>query len=355
MKKWVPLAGAGLVVLLAALTLLAIAPHLQHDKEAPFPNSVQAEGVITNDAPAGGVVSVFPEVSGTVATMLVKEGDTVLAGQPLFSLDDTAQRATTNSLHMQAEAARITLAKMTSPPRKERVDVALAQVAQARTALKAAQDQHRRRVRAAALDDRAVSREALETAVNGMAQARAALAVSQRELDLLRAGAGKLDIANQAAQVAALRQAWASSKSLLDKYVVKAPNDGVVLTVNAPKGAYLAPAGVFDPATQYTLPAVVLAPHAAGLAVTCYVDQGKVDALPRHGPFRAIMIVRGGGARVPLEFVRAQTTLIPRVILAPKDKDHGDPRVLPVLFRVPAASKARLYPGQLVDVYIHEN
>lgn len=353
-NNWIPLAGAGLVVVLAALMLLPFVPGLRHDNGAPYPKAVQAEGVIANDAPAGGVVDVFPEVSGVVASMLVKEGDTVAAGQPLFALDDTTQRATTESLHMQAEAARITLAKMKAPPRKEQVDVALAQVAQARAAVKAAEGQHRRLAKAAALDARAVSREALDIASDAVAQARAALAVSQRELDLLRAGPGAPDIANQKAQTDALDRAWASSKSLLDKYVVRAPIDGVVLTVSAPKGAYLAPLGVFDPATQNSLPAVVLAPKQAGLSVTAYVDQGKVDGLPTRGAFTATMVVRGSGARVPLEFVRAQTTLIPRPILTPQDKDR-DPRVLPILFRVPAASKARLYPGQIVDVYIRQD
>ena len=137
---------------------------------------------------------------------------------------------------------------------------------------------------------------------------------------------------------------------MLGKYTVRAPFDGVVTTINVPKGAYMAPVGVFDPATQYTLPAVVLTRDAGALKVRAYVDQASMGKLARAP--HAVMIVRGSDARIPLDFVSVQPAVTARVQLTPQDKDKGDPRVLPVIFRPIPGAGTRLYPGQIVDVYI---
>lgn len=350
-KGWLPVAGAIVVVLVAAVLLFPFA----HDQLArldpgPYPGAIKAEGVIDNDAAGGTSVYVFPEVPGTVADTYVHEGDRVRAGQPLFALDDTVQRATTENLRQQAVAADATLRKLKAPPRPEQVAVAKAQVDQAKAALKAVVDQQKRLKRSAELDARSVSKETLEGAADAVKSAQAGVAVAQRELDLLNAGASIFDIQNQAAQTASAYRAYDSGKALLGKYTVHAPFDGVVTTINVPKGAYMAPVGVFDPATQYTLPAVVLTRDAGALKVRAFVDQAAMDKMGRTP--HAVMIVRGSDARVPLDFVSAQPQVTARVALTPQDKDKGDPRVLPVIFRPKPGAGTRLYPGQVVDVYI---
>jgi HlyD family secretion protein len=351
LKGALPILGAIVVVLVAGVLLFPFA----HDQLAkldpgPYPNAIKAEGVIDNDAAGGTSVYVFPEVPGTVAQTFVHEGDRVIAGQPLFALDDSVQRANTENLRQQALAADATLRKLKAPPRREQVNVAKAQVDQAKAALKAAVDQHKRLKRSADLDARSISKETLEGAADAVKSAQTGVEVAQRQLDLLNAGSSAFDITSQAAATAAAYRAYDGGKALLGKYVVRAPFAGVVTTVNVPPGAYMAPVGVFDPATQYTLPAVVLARDADTLVLRAYVDQVSMSKMPRAP--HAVMIVHGSDAHIPLDFVRTQPVVTSRVTLSPQDKDKGDPRVLPVIFRPRPGAGTRLYPGQLVDVYI---
>lgn len=59
----------------------------------PITESVYASGVVK----ARGQYTVFPVVSGTVMAMLVEEGDTVEAGQPLLRIDDRSSDLTSRN------------------------------------------------------------------------------------------------------------------------------------------------------------------------------------------------------------------------------------------------------------------
>ena len=71
----------------------------------PFTSAIYANGIIESEQGSGENINVYPEVSGVVTEVLVKEGQPVAAGTPLLSLDDSVQRATTEQLRLQAEAA----------------------------------------------------------------------------------------------------------------------------------------------------------------------------------------------------------------------------------------------------------
>ncbi|MBZ0204874.1 MAG: efflux RND transporter periplasmic adaptor subunit [Flavobacteriales bacterium] len=63
----------------------------------PITESVYANGLVK----AEGQYQVFPTVSGTVLALLVKEGDTVRAGQPLLRIDDRTSSLSTSSAEAQ--------------------------------------------------------------------------------------------------------------------------------------------------------------------------------------------------------------------------------------------------------------
>ena len=63
------------------------------------------------------------------------------------------------------------------------------------------------------------------------------------------------------------------------------------------------------------------------------------------------MTVRGTDTKVPLEFVRVQPYVSPKIELSNERLEQVDLRVLPVIFRFPKQD-APVYPGQLVDVFI---
>jgi HlyD family secretion protein len=66
----------------------------------------------------------------------------------------------------------------------------------------------------------------------------------------------------------------------------------------------------------------------------------------------ARMFVRGANISVPLQFVRIQPFVTPKIELSNQRTERVDVRVLPVLFRFKPKKGMNVYPGQLVDVYL---
>jgi len=68
----------------------------------------------------------------------------------------------------------------------------------------------------------------------------------------------------------------------------------------------------------------------------------------------AQMSVRGSDVKIPLEFVRVQPYVSPKIELSDQRQERVDVRVLPVIFKIANFTNVNLYPGELVDVYISE-
>ncbi len=66
------------------------------------------------------------------------------------------------------------------------------------------------------------------------------------------------------------------------------------------------------------------------------------------------MSVRGSSVKIPLQYVRMQPLVSPKIELSDQRLERVDVRVLPVIFRLEKPKNLTLYPGQLVDVYIGE-
>jgi HlyD family secretion protein len=64
-----------------------------------------------------------------------------------------------------------------------------------------------------------------------------------------------------------------------------------------------------------------------------------------------MMSPTGTELKVPLEFVRVQPYVSPKIELSNERQERVDLRVLPVIFRF-QKQDLPVYPGQLVDVYI---
>ena len=64
------------------------------------------------------------------------------------------------------------------------------------------------------------------------------------------------------------------------------------------------------------------------------------------------MTVRGSNMKIDLEYVRTQPIVSPKIELSSQRQERVDLRVLPVIFRFDNTGRMRLYPGQLVDVYV---
>ena len=147
--------------------------------------------------------------------------------------------------------------------------------------------------------------------------------------------------------IAALKAA----RALLKKYTVKAPLNGVVLALNAAIGSYVSSQGNYDTYTQLFNPLVVMGATQEYLAVRCYVDEILISRLPSGYHIKAQMSITGTDIKIPLEFVRVQPYVSPKIELSNQRQEQVDLRVLPVIFRF-EKKDAPVYPGQMVDVYI---
>ena len=318
----------------------------------PFERGVYAEGIIESYQSNGANINIYPEVAGRIVKIFVAEGDSVRQGTPLILMDDSVQRGTTEQQKFQAQAALALLEELKAQPRKEVLEVSVAQVESAKASLKTAQDELDKQRMSYELDPKSVSKDTLDNAINAVKVAKANLDVAQRNYELTKAGAWIYDIRNQENQYIALTQAFMSSSALLGKYTIKAPADGVVLSINCATGSYISSQGTYDTYTQGFDPILVMGRSEEHLDVRCYIDEILVPRLPPVSQLKAQMFVRGTNISIPLEYLRVEPYVTPKIELSDQRTERVDVRVLPVIFKFKKPADVNIYPGMLVDVYI---
>ena len=318
----------------------------------PYSSAIYAEGIVESVQSSGENINMYPEVPGTVKEILVKEGQEVRKGMPLLLIDPSVQKATTEQQKSAAQASHAMLEELKAEPRKENLDVAEAQVIAAQAALKTAEDELHKQQTAYEMDPRSISKDALDSAFNAAAVAQANLEVAQKQRDLTKAGAWTFDIQNQERQYNALEMSYLASSALLSKYTLRAPADGIVLTIGTIVGNYVSPQGAYETYTQGMNPVLVLGTPQTNLHVRCYIDEILVPRLPPSSKVKAQMTIRGTNVKVPLNFVRVQPFVSPKIELSDERQERVDVRVLPIIFSFEKPKDVNLYPGELVDVYI---
>lgn len=320
----------------------------------PYKDGIYASGILESDQSSGQNMNLYPEVSGTVKEIPVREGQEIHKGDLLLQIADSIQRATVEQLHSQSMAAFSALEGLRAQPRKENLDVTEAQVVAAQATLKTAEDTWKKQKVAYDMNAKAIGKDTLDNAANAVAAAKANLEVAERQRDLTKAGAWTYDIRNQERQYQASQKAYLSASALLSKYSLRAPKDGKVLAINPTIGSYVSAQGAYDSYTQANTPVLVLGSSESELNVRCYVDEILVPRLPPPSKMKAQLTVRGSNAKFDLEYVRTQPIVSPKIELSNQRQERVDVRVLPIIFKLKPVQGANLYPGQLVDVYIGE-
>ena len=330
----------------------AAEPPVFNPASNPYSEGIYAEGIVESVQSSGMNINMYPEVAGTVKQIFAKEGQVVSKGTPLLLIDDSIQRATAEQQKSQAQAAHAMLEELRAEPRKETLDINAAQVQAARASLKTAKDELDKQQAAYAINPGSISKDALDSAINAEAVAQTNLTVARRQYDLTKAGAWTYDINNQEKQYLALEKGYAASSALLGKYMLLAPRDGVVLSINTVVGAYVSPQGAYDAYTQATDPVLVVGDSESTLHVRCYVDEILVSRLPSPTRMKAQMTIRGTNVHIPLTFERIQPFVSPKIELSDQRQERVDVRVLPIIFQFQRPKETNVYPGELVDVYI---
>lgn len=358
MKNQIIFGVAGLGVVFAVISAYLYGmqkpplPPVFNPPTNPYAGGIYTNGIVESFQGSGENIAIYPDVSGRITRIYAHEGDRVTAGQPLVLVDDSVQQAVTAQQKHQAEAAFAQLQELRAEPRKETLDVAAAQVRQGEAAVQTASDAYEKQQHSFRIDPRSVSKDALDSARDALQVARASLDYARRQYALTKAGAWVYDIHNQEAQYNALDQAYQSSYALLQKFTLRAPADGIVLAINAASGSYVSAQGTYDAYTQGYDPVVVMGESQGYLSVRCFIDEILVGRLPPANRMRAEMSLRGSSVKIPLEFVRIQPYVTPKIELSDQRLERVDLRVLPVIFRFKKPAGVAIYPGQQVDVYV---
>ncbi|HEY1724688.1 MAG TPA: efflux RND transporter periplasmic adaptor subunit [Steroidobacteraceae bacterium] len=206
-RRWLAWSAIGLLLIGAAIAgylWLHTAPiEVQSAQAAPpsggsGPSAIlQATGYVT----ARREATVSAQITGTLTSVSIEEGEHVKAGQVLAQLDDSAQRAALDQARAQLSAARALLLQFQ------------AQLAQAR------RDNQRN---ADLIDRKLVSQQALETTQTQVATLEAQVQSQDRQVDL----------ANAELQGARVQ---------LDYTTVRAPFAGVIIAKAAQPGEIVSP------------------------------------------------------------------------------------------------------------------
>jgi HlyD family secretion protein len=321
----------------------------------PYAQGIYANGIIESNQSNGENINIYPEVPGSIVSIFVTEGQPVTKGTPLVQIDDSIQKAIVEQQKSQAQAAGAMLEELRAQPRKENLEVAQAQVELAQASLKTAQDALDKQQSSYKIAPESVSKDALDNAINAQKVAKANLEMVTRQYDLTKAGAWVFDIRNQEKQAEALNKAYMSSSALLAKYLVKAPADGVVMSIASTIGSYVSPQGAYDTYTQGFDPVIVMSSVRGTLDVRCYIDEILIPRLPPPEKIVAQMFIRGTNTKIPLEFVRVQPYVSPKIELSNQRQEKVDLRVLPIIFRFTPPPGVQVFPGEMVDIYVGES
>ena len=320
----------------------------------PFAHGVFANGIVESYQSNGENTNLYPEVAGVVTHVYAAEGQRVTAGTVLLTLDDSVQSALAAQQKAQADAALALLEELKAQPRRENLDISRSQVDLAEASVKSANDTYLKQKSSYDIAPQSVSKDTLDTALNAARVAQANLEVVTRQYNLTKAGAWVYDVKTQERQYDALSKAYASSAALLAKYTIRAPTDGVVLSIQVAVGSYISSQGTYDTYTQGFAPVITMGASGQYLGVRCYIDEILIHRLPASDKIQAQMSIRGTNVKVPLEFVRVQPYVSPKIQLSNERTEKVDLRVLPVIFRFVPPQGTGVYPGQLVDVYVGE-
>lgn len=228
MKKWIPVLGAILLLLIIAAFFVALPEQ---------GNAVLVELGLAEPASGGYTISGLFEADtrylsslqgGTVQEFCVEEGDLVHDGDVIAVLDSTLLTLQREAAQARVDAAEALLADLENAPRREELQVAEAAEAQAQALLNVAEYQ---------LEDIQDSPgmtgfdERERAALAAVDTAEAQLLAARTALEELADGADPDAIAQARAVVDSARSELASLDAAIDSQTLRAPMDGVVLAL----------------------------------------------------------------------------------------------------------------------------
>jgi|GEM_PF-3099863 len=206
---------------------------------ADVPSATVIRGTIQSSVPADGRAAVGQweltfAANGTVETVLASEGETVSAGDVLATLNSDKADAQVVQASASVSAARAKLNGLLEPPRSQDVAAKQALVDAAESGVRSAQEAYG--LLATESAESTVSPLELQARRAAVASAKSQLSVAEANLTVARAPASSAEVAAARAALDQVQGSLAAARSALADTIIKAPGDGVVLTVGVRAG-----------------------------------------------------------------------------------------------------------------------
>jgi multidrug efflux pump subunit AcrA (membrane-fusion protein) len=347
-------------VLFAVYTVLAQAKPQPQAKpvappaSSPYQSQVPGAGLVE---PSTEFISIGMNVPGIVTKVFVKAGDKVKAGDPLFMIDDRTLKAELASREAAIAVAQATVDKLRAMPRVEEIPPAEAKLREAQSLLEdqsaqlAMWEQAGNTTGAVSADELSRKRFAVQAAQTRVAQAKS-------ELDLLKAGAWKPDIAVAEANLATAKADADRTRTELDRLTMRAPVNAEILKVNIRTGEYATAspqgggASGGGSGTAGSDNALMIIGDTDTLHIRVDIDEN--DAWRVSEGAQGTAYIRGNSKlHTPIHFVRFEPYVIPKKSLTGASGERVDTRVLQVICAFKRSDlNAPVYVGQQMDVFL---
>ncbi len=204
-------------------------------KRGDLPIIVTANGTIQPEKS----INVSPKSSGRLKSLLVKEGQTVTAGQILAYMDESNTLGQITQADGQLASAQASLDLLRAGNRAQDIAQAQANLINAQATLEQSEIIFRQNQQL--FTEGAIASRDLDAARTTMEANLARVTQAQEALSLQRAGSRPEEIDRAEAQVVAAVGTLQSVQAQLEDTIIRAPFDGVVVRKYADPGAFVTP------------------------------------------------------------------------------------------------------------------
>ncbi len=282
----------------------------------------------------GEFVYVASPLAGILEKLYIQRGDQVSAGDFLFDLDSTPQKAARDEAQRRLAQARANLADAIKARRPSEIESIEAQLKQARAALSFSEIEFTRQQKL--LESGAVSTQAYDRAQSTRDQDRQRVAQLEADLETANLGSRTDQIKAAEENVRAQEATLARTEWDLSQMRQSAPRSGVIFDTLFREGEWVA-AG---------RPIVVLLPP-ENVKVRAFVPETQIGSIHWGDTVRVIV----DGIKEPfigkVSFISPRAEFTPPVIYSQETRSK---LVFMIEVRFDPAASANLHPGQPVDV-----
>ncbi len=304
---------------------------------APFKSSISGVGIVEASSDN---ISIGTPINRIVEKVFVHVGQEVKKGDSLFKLEDQDLLVDLASRQIEYEIAKAKLQKMEDLPQREDLIKAEAGLKIVQVELDQAQNQYD--IVQGLQDSRALSQQEINRRRFNYEQVQARWQEAQANLNKIKSGAWKPDLAIASLEVQQAKTNVDRIKTDIQRTLIRSPLNGKVLQIKIHEGESPTAIGANGP--------LLIVGNTDEIYLKVSINQFDTPYFRPDAP--AVAYLRGN-ARVefPLEFVRLVPYLVDKENLNNNITEKVDTRVLQVIYLIKNQDH-HIFVGQQMDVFI---